>query len=108
MHILREREIGPKETITLIQWFAIVMIPVASIPQLLKYVEAPLYSFLPILAVSFGIWIVIAIHNRPRNTRELSSYDRLILVFVSTYLLLGMIILWQMQFFDALLQRASN
>jgi len=101
MHYFKEHNLWDRNIINQVEWFAIILIPVASVPEFLKYLNLPVYSFFIFFVSAMGIWIAITIHNRPKE-KGVTKYDKYMLQFIFTFLVLGMIMFWELQAFEVI------
>lgn len=101
MHYLKEHNIGDRNIINQVEWFAIILIPVASVPEFLKYLNWPFYSFFGFFVSAMGIWVAITLHNRPKG-RGFTRYDWTMLELILPFLVLGMLVFWELQAFEAI------
>lgn len=108
MHYLKEHNIGDRDVINQVEWFAIVLLPVVSIPEFIKYVSWPVYSFFVFFIAGMGIWVAITIHNRPRDRGITGDYRIMMLVFIFLFLFVGMLAFWELQAIDVIKRQAES
>lgn len=107
--IFQQRNLGNMKNVWgLFTWFTLVVLPLTAVPSALNYWKISQWYFLLAVIIDILIWVVIAVKLRDKTFSDIQQYDRVIITFVLYFLVIGLILLWQIQAFDIIMIRSTE